>query len=547
MEGQFLLELSRPKGDFSVVTTYSLRQQYGFRANRPGEAIVEQLRIVSIGDLIDALRPFAALTENEIDTLHKAYLDHRPEVDIRQRIGLVPASYNWGMGSIDFGPFSGVRNSHMVKFLGTLGQFGVIIKTAEPIWQDELDARRHIIVFHETVHLQQDLCTGLGAWDSQFFLDAARAELTNKNWSPESCSHFMLYGGSLSENEYRESFVREEIEKAFGSRWDELFPNLTTESLLETEAVATTLLHLFDSELSQSDQVFCTANADVYDPEQLGEAYSSVLRRILGFVSWLDFFHEPYDLRIRGYLLTIFLCDLCFAVPAPPFVKKAGGVPWQFDPRLVLMRITRGIFSFDRARKKRFGIALMQGDFQRMFDLLAAAVFADGFFLVPLPQAYASWVDYFQGSNISAFARLRLRMLERRVTKPFATMIKNLGLESLPPFFSYTDGYRHRFMSMPDLTEPEIAGLKGEERVKVLKMQDAIISREQSELRMVAGLVELKRYRKAYRCPFVASPHCQSWTGACLTGLTSPDHMPLEGCDARVALSSLSQRATSGE
>src|SRR5262249_6021450 len=152
--------------------------------------------------------------------------------------------------------------------------------------------RCHIIVFHEAVHLQQDLCTGLGAWDSRFFLHAVRAALTDSEWSPENCSGLMLYGGRLSANEMRESYVRDEIKikSGFGPEWEVLFPNLTTESLLETEAAATTLFHLFNSQLSKADQKFCTANEDIYDPLQLGEAYASVLRRILKYVDYLDVF-----------------------------------------------------------------------------------------------------------------------------------------------------------------------------------------------------------------------------------------------------------------
>lgn len=52
------------------------------------------------------------------------------------------------------------------------------------------------------------------------------------------------------------------------------------------------------------------------------------------------------------------------------------------------------IFSFNRAGKKQFGAALAQGDFQPMFDMVEAAVVADGSFLVSPIQAYASWVDY---------------------------------------------------------------------------------------------------------------------------------------------------------
>lgn len=133
--------------------------------------------------------------------------------------------------------------------------------------------------------MQWSRCIGLS-----ILPDAGGAALTDSGWSPENCSGSMLYGGAPFANEYRDSFVRKEIALFFGCpEWEELSPNLTTECLLETEATATTLLHLFNSSLTRPDQKFCTANEDIYDPLQLGDAYASVLRRMINFVSSLDF------------------------------------------------------------------------------------------------------------------------------------------------------------------------------------------------------------------------------------------------------------------
>lgn len=526
---EYTLRPCNPRAPYSVNITYSNRAHYGFIAVVNGQVAKSQSGIPSIGMLHDAIVGLADLTEDEVDSLHQAYLERLPKRDVRQRMSLAPGSYNWISGSVDFGPFSGIKNGDIMRFLGTFAKHGLCVDTDDRLWQDTSDARKHIIIFHELIHLQQDLCTGLGAWDSCFFAEAGRDALFGDE--SETTANLLFYSGSLPANEQRDAFVAAEIEHIWKGDWETLFPELLTEHLLEAEAVATTLFHLFASVFSEADQAACADNADIYDPAMMPAHYGMVIGRVLGLVSSWCILDDPQDLRVLSYLLVIFLCDTAFAVPAPPLVEQLGLSPWYFDPRLNFARLLLRLSLFKPEQQQRFGEALISSDFASMFSMIEAVDVDEGGLLLSPALAYRSWPDAMEElTSRSPLARVRLSQLRKRAHHPFSLVVKNACFNNIPPF-AYTEGYRRRYISMPDADVLGDAGLTSEEWVDAMREFEAQIVRERDELRILAGLVDLRRTQRPFRCPFAVTPQCGVWTDACLTGILNAEAVPSEGCE----------------
>ena len=216
--GPFQLRLSGARSGWEITATYDLRTHYGFDAARGPERIVVE-GLPSIGKLTDRLEGYARLSESEVEQLHAAYLDRIPKRDVRQRIDLTLGSYHWLSLTIDFGPMALIKNNNFLKVLNYNLRYGLVIDEASALWVDDIDFRAYVIVFHEMVHRQQDLTTGLGSWDwthaaSEKMLDLEQASSLRKADANSDFQRLMMYGGRTHKAEAHEAFVRSSLDKS---------------------------------------------------------------------------------------------------------------------------------------------------------------------------------------------------------------------------------------------------------------------------------------------------------------------------------------------
>jgi hypothetical protein len=333
------IKLSHTLHSWNVEVCYDLRNSYSYKAWRKREQRNEG-NIRSIGFLIDHLEGLAVLGESEIEDLHQAYLERIPKRDVRQRIDASGGRYHWLTLTIDFGPFAEVDKFDFYKVLTTLTKYGIVCDTTDRVlWQHELAFRSYVVIFHELVHLQQDLTTGLGAWDWAH-VEEKLPQLRHASKCTadgEECGRSkMLYGGRVETIEDQEKYVCASLEFMFGALGKELFQTVTIESILEAEAVASTYIHLQASVFADLDEEHVSCAHDVFHPASLPPIYSTVLQHFVNVVANSQLRTDPASDIVCACILTAFSCDLSLAIPPPDVVSQSGYSQWEFDPRLTL-------------------------------------------------------------------------------------------------------------------------------------------------------------------------------------------------------------------
>ena len=252
---RYEIKLSKTLHGWSVIVYYDLRDAYSYKAwHKREQRTVGNIR--SIGSLTDHLEGVALLTESEIADLHEVHLEKIPRRDVRQRIDTSGGRYHWLTLTMDFGLFSEVDKSDLFKVHTVMHEQGIVCDTSnKTLWRSEFKFRSYAIIFHELVHLQQDLTTGLGAWDWVHVEDEKMAQLRRASSqivkNSELLSSPMIYGGRTEAIFEQEEFVRSSLEHIFGEFGKEFFQTVTIEGILEAEAVASTYIHLQASVFSE--------------------------------------------------------------------------------------------------------------------------------------------------------------------------------------------------------------------------------------------------------------------------------------------------------
>jgi hypothetical protein len=532
---RYEIKLSNTLHGWNVEVYYDLRNAYSYKAWRKCEQrTVGNIR--SIGFLIDHLEGVAVLTQSEIADLHEAYLKRIPNRDVRQKIDLSGGRYHWLTLTIDFGPFSEVNKSDLSKVLSVMWEHGIVCNTSgKVLWQNELAFRSYVIIFHELVHLQQDLTTGLGAWDWTHVEDEKLAQLRRASKGTvaamESIQSPMFYGGRTEMIKEQEDFVRSSLECMFGEFGKEFFQTVTIESILEAEAVASTYVHLQASVFCDSDEEHISRAQDAFHPARLPPIYSSVLQYFVNVVVNSKLRTDPASDLVCACVLTAFSCDLSLAVPPPGVLSLSRDSQWEFDPRLSLARTLGRLIQAIQSKPDKVKACVSSLNFVGLASVVLDNIPTDSIFGMHSSSSYKAiyqgWVDFFnKQTDHIAIDVLRAEVMRMRSKDPFRFSLKNRHILDVP-YIAFNAGYRSHYLEGLLQLRPDLRA------AKKLRWRSAFISHitfETAEIRAIERLIDYYQFGLPFRCPFATSPNCKAWTGGCLDGWISLDDLPPLGC-----------------
>ena len=534
----YRIALSATLHGWNAEVAYNLRNSYSYRAWRGRQRKAAE-NIRSIGALIDLLEGIAVLSEEEIAALHDAYLERIPRRDPRQRIDTSGGRYHWLTLSIDFGPFSEVDKADLLRVYTRMCERGIICNTTDKtLWKKELAFRSYVVVFHELVHLQQDLTTGLGAWDWIHIADEKIAQLRRASKCTAEAQDFgqfrMLDGGRTDPITEQEEIVCSSLMAMLGDFGTEYLSNVTIESILEAEAVASTYIHLQASTFADSDEEHISCARDAFHPADLPPLYSSVLNYFVHLVANSQLHTGPGDDVVLACILAAFSCDLSLAVPPPDIMLRGRLSPWEFDPRLSLVRILGHIHEAVVRNPDEVKACVVNLNFPCLASAVLDEIPTNSIFgpdsSLRYKAIYQSWADFFDSkTDPLAVDILRGEAMRIRAKEPFRFSLKNQYLLDVP-YIAFNAGFRSLYMEGLSNLFPN---LPPEKKVKWHKSLLSHIGFEICEIRALERLIDHYQFGFPFRCPFATSPNCDAWTGGCLDGWASLAQLPPSGCRIR--------------
>ena len=411
------------------------------------------------------------------------------------------------------------------------------METGDDLWVDDVDFRRYAVVFHELIHLQQDMTTGLGAWDWIYMAPEKLFELRRSSDTvgaepKEVRESHQIYGGRNSTSPNRDLFVQSSLTRILKDEHQFIFNFISIESILEAEAVSTTIFHLLASTFNEADQRHTELSRDAYDPSGKDPVYWVVLSLVRQIVKNTALHTNSMADQVVACLLTAFSCDLALAVPPPNLMGKLDLPYWHFDPRLSLARILARMTEVAQSRPNTIVSNLSPNRLDHLFAELATDVPPEHFMIHPA-SIYAGWFETLSRvRNPTAIDRLRADVMRVRAEDPFRFAVKSRDLTAIP-FVGYNIGSRSRFMSLrPPIKPPPLSHKSLPQWVERFEAELVL---ETDEVRVIDRLIDHYRDKSPFRCVFVASQHCDAWTGRCFDGIETLADTPLAGCRVRAS------------
>lgn len=445
------------------------------------------------------------------------------------------ARYHWGTLFCQFSHTAPIGRKTFVETAAAL------MAGVAP-WNDEEGFRSTAALLHELVHLGQDLTTGLGHADYRarrisnssllryapiaIELDGAGARPPyRQQGAPRlaagerdpivaSAHDALRYYPYEMMPQRRRAAVRALLDREFGAAIeDDTLFDLSTQSLLETDAAHQVLVSLKNLGMDDAQWDIFDRNRRVVDPEVLGNEYWGPRILLAQIIVHHTEMSEENLLRILPVVFGIFV-DSALAYPPPELIADCGLTADDFDPSVKFGRLLKAFQALIGDVIDGFWNALAEHDYTRAEDILLQQIAAP---YPPAEEVYGAWL-----------AELALLGPERDATIPAlragscAYRLDNGPLQA-------GRGVELLF----DLQAP-VYYLHDEQGFAKTDWGDRVIDPDKSNaltLEMVDDfmLTELAEflYRTGeFRCPHAQAGICDAVEDACGAGYVHPTQLP---------------------
>jgi len=289
------------------------------------------------------------------------------------------AQYHWGTLFCSFSPAAPVDKDTFLKTIAAL------IAKAAP-WTTDDELRATVALLHEIAHLAQDLTTGLGHSDyvthrketvsllqyASIVIDtdgrSARPPLRQPGtppWFDEKEDSFVAKAqGQLRYYPFektpstRRDSIRGILTKDFNRPIpDEFLSDLSTQSLLESDAALTVLNHLNELHTTDVQRAIRERNTALYDRNSLGPEYWTAfvyLENVLVHHTDMD---EDQARRWMPGLFGLFV-DSALEYPPPAWILARSENPDDYDPTVKFARLLIAFQQLQGAEMTQFWNAL---------------------------------------------------------------------------------------------------------------------------------------------------------------------------------------------
>ena len=419
------------------------------------------------------------------------------------------------------------------------------------ITESEAHLRATIAVLHELVHLQQDLATGLGAWDHLVDRVAYPRIVNQSRWfiwkhtQPPYRAAVEQALNELGASEFTDQ-VRSDLDavrqqtvgrrQLMGGAWDtppvkaafqrilgnrvKLRTAPSLRIMFEGEAAALTLLHIAGSRFDEVGLEWLGESAVFWNIVQMSDEYQTALFDVAE--AWLNHPVSPDDIAdgLTSFLsLVAWVVDLASAYPPPSLLEEWQGDAAEFDPVFRYLRILEALNALDEDRGQRLLVAVVGGHWGDGEAILRQNS------ELPYPSSalvYERWLAELQpllnsDDWDSPLFRLRAAALQSRLegslpkgigaimsgSEPVQVMVQGVGLR----------GILHGAQNLDN------------------KIVGALLAR-----RSDMELFDLFHDSGRFRCPYGRANVCPAAQEECLTGITLVTGLPITGCKVRSEL-----------
>jgi hypothetical protein len=439
------------------------------------------------------------------------------------------ASYGWGTCHIALSRASVLTERRYL--MEALAGF----TTDTGVWANEAQFRSLAALLHESVHYQQDICTGIGHWDH-----IARARYRRGALTAFRDSTFFGESGFESGRQANQQLGLSSVFNSYALRATAALATLdaalgdvpdydnqsnhlfTVPRLFELDAVLGTWSSLRQLKTSDVGAEIANAFSYLYSPFRMPPDYKETFEfflypflKMFGITD--DAGNQDTDGVIDKFLFSMPLfLDIAFAYPPPTYFEQHPGTQAHFEPGVRLIRIFR---------QSQIAPLTSTAKDASHLDWLDEGTRHTGAFDYPaVCDIYNAWADYF-APMVAAdpIADWRRDVCQDRITKPIQYAYRHLE-----------NFVRH------DL--PLFIDLPGQE--DVLYLTNRILRSEGSDLfwELVAiekdfGLIDLflSRGVTPFTCP-LAKGGCDSSQPCCIS-ITALHQLPnTQGCTVRMSL-----------
>jgi hypothetical protein len=420
------------------------------------------------------------------------------------------------------------------------------------------DQRAAIAFLHELIHLQQDLSTGLGAWD-HVVTRVPYLRLAGQSrwvvWPTDqppytSCvqRHLDELGCSPFVDQMREDLAAVRsgtigLRQLGGADWatpnvrvflegrvgqaisDDDIADLSLRRMLESEAACLTYTAVQKTRHSDDAQEWLTEHAELWMLPHMGEDYLG-LTLMVGRA--LDGTEVTAD-TLWNWLATVaslvpWVVDLACAYPTPAHLKDDGLSVMAFEPVVRFSEIMRGLHRLDSSQVERIAEGVLGGNWLDAERALAAS--AD--LRYPLSsEIYGRWLDELAPLAESAewdasLFQLRVDAIQARIdghppkglkavldaSTPIQVLVQNTGMEGI--------NHAKHFANWDD-------------------MKRAFVDR-----RLDMEVFDLLHGSGVFSCPYGRAAKCPGQQPWCVDGLHRLDQLPqADLCYVRRSLESV--------
>ncbi|HEY3703750.1 MAG TPA: hypothetical protein VGL22_01740 [Terracidiphilus sp.] len=317
------------------------------------------------------------------------------------------------------------------------------------VWENEAQFRSLVALLHESVHYQQDICTGVGHWDH-----LARARYRKDALTAFREFSFFGESGMKSEQQARQRLVSDSIFNSYPLRdlqaratLDAALGNLpayekefnqvfTIPRLFELEAVIATWSSLAQLKTSETGAQIADAFSYLYSPSQMPPDYLETYQYFNHAFLLIFGLTEESSRDEIGRVLDAFylnmplLLDIAFAYPPPTYFEQHPDTRADFEPGVRLVRICREL---------QIAPLTSKAEEVSVLDWLDESTRHTPQYDYPaVAETYQAWADYFAPMvDADPIAAWRREVCNDRIADPTGYAFKRLQnfiLHDLPLF-----------------------------------------------------------------------------------------------------------------
>lgn len=422
--------------------------------------------------------------------------------------------------------------------------------------ESEAHQRATIAVLHELVHLQQDLATGLGAWDhvvdreayprlvnqSRWFIfdgtqppyrqvveqgldDLGSSAFTDQVREDLNAIRNRTVGlRQLTGGEWATPQVQAALRRCLGLGVEDVGPR-SLRTMFEGEAAGITYLQIAHSRFDDAGLEWIEQHRNLWHVVKMGGDY---LEPVIDVATvWLN--HHPsaneiFDSITSFVSLAAWVVDLASAYPPPSLLEEWPGDPAEFDPVLRYLLILKALNKLDADRGERLLEAVVGGDWGG-----AETIFRDGSSL-PYPssaQIYERWLTELDPLLNSDNWDAPLFELRTAVMRARLDGLRPKGIEAM------------MIGTTPVQVLVQGIGMQGILHGKQLFDANINIRGAMLARRSDMELFDLFQGNGRFRCPYGRANICDAKQERCLTGMTRISSLPTTGCQVREELKEL--------